>query len=443
MKPFSYGLLLLMTSILLIWHSDLEAYQPMGAWIDQSVASFDHWESLRQMTSAPTVDGNRPALFGASGRNLELLQDAVARKYPRVTQGQQLTVARRVLASTPDSSFPKLRGYMAEAIFLDNHPDYGYIGKVNASQHDVYMKNPSGGPGIITGQVKFVMDGNPGTYARHMVNDHRSKHFFVPDDHIDSLRTFLRREGDRLYKEGKLEESQRYYRNMNRVKGIGATSAQVDSATRQAITEARFIRVAPYVFLGVAAVMTVGPTAAEWYRGDISVSEAAHRFGKGGSALLTGFAVDKALVLYRGGILRGTLRGNVLTAAAVLFVDTGWQIYERGGIYEAIQDPELLMRFGGDIGATTCALVGGSIGAQGGAAVGSSAGGPLGSMIGGIAGGIIGGAASGLAGYYGGSTATRYFLKKFAPDVLYEEENRYVKMVLENISRDIEKANAF
>jgi len=442
MKLFLIAVILII-GLRLDFHSAYAGYQPLGTWADGKITAFDQWDSVRQMTSAPTADGNRPVLPGVSGRNLELLQDAVARKYHRVTQGKQLPIARRVLADTSKSSLPKLRGYMAEAIFLDKNPDYGYIGKTNGSQHDVYMKNPSGGPGIITGQVKFVMDGNPKTYANHMVKDHRSKHFFVPDDHVDSLRAYLKQKADRLCQEGKLEEAKKLYRDMNRVKPIGATSAQIDSATRQALREARFIRIAPYVFLGIAAIMTVGPAALEWYRGEISNTEALYKIGKGGSTLVVGVVADRALVIYRGGILRGTLRGNVLTAVAVLLVDTSWQVYEHGGVSNAIHNPDFLIRCGGGVGATTCALIGGTLGAEGGTVVGTSVGGPLGGMIGGIVGGIIVGTGSGMIGYFGGQEGTKWVLRKFAPEKLYEQENRAIEAVLETITQNIEEAKKF
>ncbi|MDR3557426.1 MAG: hypothetical protein P4L55_21935 [Syntrophobacteraceae bacterium] len=440
MKPFLFAFLLL-TNILFNWHPALAAYQPMGTWTYGSIAAFDEWESLRQIVSAPIADGNRPVLPGVNGRNLELLQDALARKYHRATQGKQLPIARRVLAgistsTAKGSSFPKIRGYMAEAIFLDKNPDYGYIGKVNASQHDVYMKNPAGGRGIITGQVKVVMDGNPGKYAARMIDDRRAKHFFVPDDHVDSLRAYLKQKADRLRREGKLGEAIGRYRDMNRVQPIGATSAQIDSATRQALREARFTRAAPYVFLGAAAMLTIGPIAWEWYTGDINTSGAAAKVARGGATLLPGIVVDRALVYYRGGILRGTMGGNALTAAVMLVTDTAWQVYEFGGFDNAVQNPDFIMRFGGDVGATTLGLLGGTLGAEGGAAVGSFAG-PVGTTIGGVLGGIIAGTGSGVIGYWGGHEGTRWMLKEFAPNVLYEEENRYIEVVLNNIEKDI------
>ncbi|MGO9530954.1 MAG: hypothetical protein ACLP3B_07210 [Syntrophobacteraceae bacterium] len=333
-----------------------------------------------------------------------------------------------------------LNGYMAEALFLDKNADWNYVRKSNHPQYDVWRKNPTG-KGNITGQIKYHANGKPEIYAVDMKGDNRAKYFFVPDDHVDSLKSHLKAKADQALAAGNKEEAARLYRDMNRVKGMGVSSTAIASGPQKAAREARFIRAAPYVFLGVAAILTIGPTAWEWYRGDIATTEAVSKLGKGGSTLLTGVVTDRALAYYRGGILRGTMRGNVLTAAAVLLVDTGWQVYESGGFNNAVQNPDFLMRFGGDVGATTCGLIGGTLGAEGGAAVGTSVGGPLGGTIGGIAGGIIVGTGSGMVGYWGGHEGTRWVLKKFAPEMLYEEENRYIKVVLKNIQKEIAEAD--
>lgn len=413
------------------------AYRPFGA---NQPTAFQLWDSTRQALTEPTASGNRPVLLGVTGRNLELLQDAVARKYSRVTQGSSLPIARKVLANTTQSSLPKLRGAMAEAVFLDKNPEWGYVAKPNASQHDVYAKMPSGGRGLRTGQIKFHISGDASMYARDMVKDYRSGSFFVPDDHVDKLRAYLRVEADRLRAAGDTAGAQARYRDMNRVKEIGASATQIDKATRQAIAEARVIRVAPYVFVGVATTLLVAPTALDWYQGEISGQEAAYRLTKGGSMGVSAIAADQALKKWKGGLLRGTVRGNVIVACVVLIADTSWHIYEYGGVSNALQNPEFVIHLGGSVSATTCGFAGGYVGMIGGAKVGGAigaffggAGAPVGAAIGGGVGGLVVGSASGIAGYFGGSQGTRWVMETFCPEKLYEQERAYVQHVRDGI----------
>lgn len=400
---------------------------------------------MRQFVHAPTVDGNRrPILPGLNGRNLELLQDAVARKYTRVTNGSSLPVARNVLARTGAKTVHSLRGAMAEALFLEKHPEWGYVNKPNAPQHDVFAKMPKGGQGIRTGQVKFHMNGDPVVYARDMIKDWRSGSFLIPDDHVDSLRVYLKARADKLYAAGETTEASTYYRHLNRVKRIGATSVEIDQATRQAIAEARVVRVAPYVFLGAATALIVAPTAWEWYQGQIESSEAAYRFARGGSTILAAATTDIALSQWRDGLLRGTLQGNIIVSCVIIMVDASWQAYEYGGLENAIEDPDFLIHLGGSITAAACGLAGGYAGmvcgAKAGGAIGSffgPGGVPIGASLGGGLGGLVFGSAAGMAGYWGGTEGTRWVIENFYPEKLHEEERRLVQNVQKEIQSSI------
>lgn len=437
-RPFC---LLFILSYACYGQNPIAVYRPWG---ENQMTSYARWDSVRESLSSPTADGNRPVLPGVTGRNLELLQDAVARKQPNVTHGGSLTVARKVLAGTTDSSFQKLRGTMAEALFLDGHEEWGYVSKPNASQHDVYAKMQDGGPGVRTGQVKFHISGDPATYARDMVKDNVSGSFFVPDDHVDELRAYLKKEADRLRASGDNAEAAKLYRDRNRVKGIGATSTKIDNATRQAISEARVIRVAPYVYVGVATVLLVAPAAWDWYQGDIDGREAAYRLTRGGSAMASAIVADQALKQWKGGLLRGTLRGNVIVATVALIVDTSWEVYEYGGVANASQNPDFIIHLGGSISATACGLAGGYVGMIGGGKVGGLIGAFLGPeavpvciFIGGAAGGILVGSGAGIAGYFGGSKGTRWVMETYCPEKLYEQEHAYVQNLQKGIEDSI------
>ena len=420
-------------------------YRPFGASLGPT--PFQRWESIRQSIQPAVADGTRPVLPGVTSRNLELLQDAVARKYHRITSGSSLPIAREVLSRTTRNSLPKLRGIMAEAIFLDKNSDWNYVSKPNASQHDVYAKMPKGRPGLRTGQVKYHVRGDPATYARDMLKDYRSGSFFVPDDHVDDLRTYLRMQADKFRAEGNSAGAAAKYRDMNRVKGIGATATQIDKATQKAITEARILRVTPYAFMGVISALIVVPTGVDWYQGNIETPEALARLGRGGSAVLSGAIADQALKRWKGGLLRGTGRGNAIVACVVLIVDTSWQATQRGGIGSAVHSPDFLIDLGGGVTASGCALLGTHWGAKGGAVIALAAGQagpqagvpeevvtvPIGAAIGGFAGGVFGG----CVGYFGGAEGTRWFMVTFCPEKLYEQERLHVENIREDITQRI------
>ena len=417
------------------------AYLSLGA---NQISGFSNWDTLREAAATPTADGRRPVLLGVNGRNLELLQDGIARKWNKKVPNGSLSVARAEVAKITPFRLPAIRGYMAEAIYLDKHPDWKYVGKTNATQHDVWAKMPNGGRGLQTGQVKFHMSGDAAMYARDMLKDYRSGSFFVPDDHADQLRTHLKSEADRLRMAGDNAGADVRYRDMNRVKGLGATSTQVDTATRQAISEARVVRVAPYVFLGVASTFLVAPAAWDYYKGGIDGYEAVYRLTKGGSSLLAGFVVDQTLKYSKGGLLRGTMGGNLVTACAVLLVDTSWQVYEAGSVGTALQNPEFIINLNGNVSATALGLAGGYAGMVGGAKAGAAIGAlfgpegaPIGAGVGGVGGGLVVGAAAGFAGYAGGAKVTRWMMEAYAPEKLLVQERAYVNEVFKGIEESI------
>ncbi|MDZ4184370.1 MAG: hypothetical protein U1D97_05245, partial [Desulfuromonadales bacterium] len=116
------------------------AYLPLGA---NQISGFSAWDTLREAVATPTADGRRPVLLGVNGRNLELLQDGIARKWNKKVPNGSLSVARAEVAKITFDRLTVITGYMAEAIFLDKHPEWNYVGKTNATQHDVWAKMPN------------------------------------------------------------------------------------------------------------------------------------------------------------------------------------------------------------------------------------------------------------------------------------------------------------
>ncbi len=408
-------------------------YQPLLSYSDPRITAYEFWDTRRQDFTSGHVVGNsrRPVLLGISGRNLELLQDGIARKYYNKTEGGQLVAARYYLAArVTEKRIPVIRGYMAEALYLEKNPEYKYVKPPNAPHVDVYRNNPTGGPGTLTGQIKYHMfDAKTAAsmYARDMLKDNKPTFFIVPDDHVDALK-------QTLIEQGRENE-------VRRIKAIGYSYQEIDKRTRDAIAEARYARVAPYVLLGTAITLSAGPTIIDWYRDDISDTKAMYKLAQSGSLFGSGVFIDQGLKKYKGGILRGTMRGNIITMTVFFITDTGWEIYEHGGVSNAVNKPIFLINTGGNISAVACGGVGAAYGAKAGAALGSAVPGK-GTVIGVVAGGLVGGIAGGYACYYGGSKGTHWALEKFAPQLLYQDERQHIAEVQSNIENSI-KSNKY
>lgn len=386
--------------------------------------AFSNWVSELEWLRAPRAEGRRPVPIGVSGRSLELLQDAIARKWHRASNGASLPEARNILARSTTDMLPKLRGVMAEAIYLDSQPEWGYVSKPNASQHDVYRPRPGGGQGIMTGQVKYHASGKPSTYAQDMVKDWRSGGFYVPDDHVQPLKAYLRSDADSWAAAGNQEMAKKRYKDLNRVKPIGATAAEIDAATRRAVTEARVMRTSSYVMLGVSAAMVLVPVALDLVQGDITFNRAASIGLRLGSPLVAGIVADCALRYWYGGLFRGALRGNAIVGGSILLAETLYEVHEYGMISNALHSPEFLINLGSGIGG----LALGSVGLYYGGIVGAGAGtaiapGP-GTAVGTFVGGALGGTAGWAVGSFGGKQLVILSLKRFAPKLLYAHEHQ-------------------
>ncbi|MDZ4211224.1 MAG: hypothetical protein U1C59_05880, partial [Methylotenera sp.] len=282
-----------------------------------------------------------------------------------------------------------------------------------------------------TGQVKVHKSGNAATYTADMLKDHRSGSFFVPDDHVEQLKAYLESKSERLRAVANYSGVDARCVDPNRVKGLGATYAKIYRDTQQARSESLIVKNTPYVFLGVASTFLVAPAVWDYYTGEIDENEAAYRLAKGGSSLLAGITADQALKQWKGGLLRGSMRGNLVTACAVLLADTSWQVYEAGGVGTALQDPEFIINLGGGVSAATLGLAGVIIGAKVGGAIGSIAG----AAVGGVGGGLLGGG----AGYVVGTQGTRLVMETFTPEKLFVQESAYVDEVYRGIENSITK----
>lgn len=317
-------------------------------------------------------------------------------------------MARKLIVRRVEKGkLPQMRGIMAEAIFLDQNPEWGYVKKPNASQHDVYRWLP-GRQTPFNGQVKVHADGSPKKYAADMDADHLAHRFFVPDDHVESVKTHLREQAQSLEASGQQGQARRTWRNYGRVRGIGASFSQIDSATRNAYTQVVSEGAAKYVTFGASLALAAGPVAWGWAFGELHANQAAYRLTRVGSILGVGIGTDALLGALRRGALRGSLRGNAVVAVAVTITEVTWQLYERGW-REALREPEFYEMVVGGVSAAAAGLtVGGAV------ALATS---EFGLWVSGPA-GFLGATAAGTLAYFGGRHATHLILEVFSLDML-------------------------
>jgi len=305
---------------------------------------FQAWNEARSaLHNGSSIETpRRPVLPGVHGRNLELLQDYYVRYYPKATQGGLRSEATRRISKASDFRISALRGFMAEAIYLEKHPEWRYPSKPNTRQVDVYRPQPDGRRGIHGAQIKFHIDGNPALYAREMLSDHKPQRFVVPDDHVEPIKSYLRSVG---------REDE-----IRRVHGIGESSRTIDQRTRQARREAITVRSSPYLLLGAATALELGPVAYQLLTGEMTTDEAQKMLVRSAPPIGMAMVADQALKLrlLGNGNLRGAAKGNAIVGSVYFIVDTGLLINEFGGVSNALHDP----RFWIDRGTVVIGLTG-------------------------------------------------------------------------------------
>ena len=106
------------------------AYRPFGSWEEPSTRWNKELALRSDRTSAVNSDA-RPHLAGLRSRNVEMLEDALLRKHPKLL-GNDPAKARELLLRRYRANLPQLRGIMAEAVFIDRNPEWGFVKKSNA-----------------------------------------------------------------------------------------------------------------------------------------------------------------------------------------------------------------------------------------------------------------------------------------------------------------------
>ncbi len=316
-------------------------YRPLRSWIDPTAEAYARWNGELQSRIAganPVRAEARPQLAGLKPKSVELLEDGLLRKQkrglrndPRLARRAISNLYRKPIYGRNSNLYRKpiygrnvLHGSMAETIFVDRNQAWGYVGKPNAAQHDVY-RWVNGRRTPFNGQVKYHDSGRSSLYARDMLSDRRADRFFIPDDHVVPTRTYLRSEALRLEAAGDKLGADRRWRDYGRVCPIGATSAEIRTATSEAARSVARERYATYTSLGATLAMSLGPAIYDWATGDLSANIAAYRVVRSLSLMGTNTKLDAdylALLHYADGLASDETAGDMAAMSQWLFGNT-------------------------------------------------------------------------------------------------------------------------
>lgn len=368
------------------------------------------------------IQATRPQLAGHWPRDVELLEDSLLRKHGRLLQGSKIKARKLIVQSYPKNTQSKarLRGFFAEAIYLDKHPDEHYVQKFNAKHNDVYrmVNNVPDGAQIKT-KVKFS---GPG-YETDMRKDYLAKRFIVPDDHVVLLKKHLL-EQESLYRNANdIKNADRTHRMIAKVRPLGATSSQLQTRMDNVYKTALKAETASYVNIGAAAGLGVASILWSYENGETSDSATLYKSAKALSLINTGVTTNRLLVTYKSGALSGTIKGNLITGAAIFAVDTLYLVYEQGGT-KAFQQAEFWEESGGNISSLTLATIVGGYTALWTAPLGLPT-----QFVSTIASATI----VGILGYVGGKKLTHEILNELTPEIALQTERTLIKRVHEKL----------
>lgn len=368
----------------------------------------------------PVKPLDRPNLPGARPVELELLEDALRRKMPHAIGASRekahASIVRNSLRDPVKQSH--MIGTLAEAVYLEKNKAWGYVASPVASQHDLYTWK-QGRRSPVTAQVKTHVSGDALTYASDMRSDHRSEFFIVPDDHAESLKEHWARQARSEAAAGRPENASEAWRQRARVHKLGARYDDLSARLSKAARFAQRERHAGYVSLGAATALAFGPHLMNALQAR-SLPEALGPVAHGGSLLAAERATTYMLTrntgtIYANGsaddsprlnkVLKGGLRGNLVTGSVLLIVDTAFSVYELGG-KRALQNGDFYANLGGGVSAF-------SFGWPAGAYALAFTGQPYL--------GFLTAFTVGTVAYLGGNKATRIWFEAIGADFLHKE----------------------
>lgn len=402
-----------------------------GAIVDPNMTACRSWNQER-MARAFAVERrvkpeSRPQLYGFRPKELELLQDALLRKQPRLKSARR---ARQLIARPRVGDRNGIHGAMAEALFLDKNPEWGYVAKPNASQHDVY-RGIAGRRTPVNGQVKFHRTFSASAYANGMRDDDLAHRFFVPDDHVQPLKAWLEARAQAATAAGNDALAKKLWREYDRVRPIGVTSKEVIAAVKKSHKVAAREVAAPYTSAGATGGMLIGSILWEWGRGEARPSTAVYRASRGLSILAVGEGADGVLLMVKDGALRGTIRGNLVLGTAVSLAEAGWLIYEHGGP-QAFYQPQFYEEVVGGASAVVFGIAGSAAVTPFLVEV------PGGGFV------IFGfGMVTGTVGYLGGRSVAHMLIDLVSPEMIQRQERDRVAAITANLDRSIAKLRSW
>lgn len=331
-----------------------------------------------------------------------------------------------------------INGHMAEALFLEKNPQWGYVGKMNAPLHDIYMRIPGRKPPY-NAQIKTHASGDSEVYAKDMKKDHSGR-FLVPDDHVRSLRDHWR--GKLLEHEaaGRTADAIEARRQLGRIQGLGFTMKYISNSTARAARYALREQNAGYISFGAAAAMALGPDLWNWWSTGSLTDQTMLRAAHMGSIIATQqaatFALSHNAVSTRpvkrintstlsklgNGSLRGGIRGNAFVGLTMLATDTAWSIYEHGGA-RAFQNEEFYTNLGGSVGS----LLGLAVSL------------PVTAVTVNPIAGFLAGLSGGSAGDISGRVAMKKILEAVGPEFIHKAEDTAITDAQNNIKESISR----
>jgi hypothetical protein len=246
---------------------------------------------------------------------------------------------------------------MAEAMFMDRNTEWNYVDKPNATQHDV-TRWVDGRSTPFNGQIKYHDNGNAATYARDMIDDYRAHRFFIPDDHVESTKAYIRERAELAQARGDSAEARRLWRDYARVRPIGATSSEIRSATTESARYVAREKYAVYTSFGAASALALAPWLVEMSNGDLTANRLTYEAARTASLLGVMYGTERGLAGIRNGALRGTTKGTAFIGGALVLTELGWLVHEQGW-RKAFYRPEFYQQASAGVGATGLAMAAG------------------------------------------------------------------------------------
>ena len=424
-------------------------YVPIGGssnWADsRAYVALGEWQggqaSIEGATRAINV-ADRPYISGRQPVEIELLVDALRRKQPRTigksTERAYESIVRNSMRDPVKRSH--VRGMLAEARYVHENPEWGYVRNPTASQHDIYRWQ-AGRKSPYTAQIKTHGSADPAAYARKMRIDFRSDLFLVPDEHVDGIRGYWRTQVAELEDRGLRYEAMEARRQSIRVQGLKFTNGQLDDDLTSASRYILLKQGRTYVSLGAGRGLVLNSLGRELFRtgplaGSPIVGSATHAAGFSAERFRTR---SLSSIGSRGPQM--AWRGVAGVGLALVVLDTSWSVYSHGGLSAALHSPYFYTRLAGNVGGMALGLwVGTEVAGYVTASAVPMAGGWA-PVVGGTA-GLIAGALAGIGGSVGGESAARTVVEVVNPEAFRAAERKAIESARGDIASRLADARA-